>query len=88
MGLSGNLLEFWKEAFFIYMNGKVMMCKIMLLKSVSPHAPVRWSAPDMGSLKMNVDASFTEHTRSCGGGLVLRDHGGRAIKVVTILIQN
>ena len=39
----------------------------------------RWTKPPDGSVKLNVDGSFSESPSTGGAGMVLRDHTGDVI---------
>uniref|UniRef100_A0ACD5Y6I0 Uncharacterized protein n=1 Tax=Avena sativa TaxID=4498 RepID=A0ACD5Y6I0_AVESA len=48
--------------------------------SVTQVSPRRWSRPPNGTIKLNVDGSFSAIASNVGTGMVLRDHNG-AIKL-------
>ncbi|XP_059649884.1 uncharacterized protein LOC132295592 [Cornus florida] len=47
-----------------------------------------WTAPLEGLLKLNINVSFNSLSLTCGGGLVLRNHLGRPIKIVSIFFHS
>ncbi|XP_059636068.1 uncharacterized protein LOC132278282 [Cornus florida] len=45
--------------------------------------PVRWQAPPMDVIKVNTDASFCKVLCKAGGGMVLRDHRGKVLRLTS-----
>jgi hypothetical protein len=41
---------------------------------------VRWKPPELGTIKINTDASFFDDAISEGTGMVVRDHQGSLIR--------
>ncbi|XP_059630145.1 uncharacterized protein LOC132273137 [Cornus florida] len=48
----------------------------------------RWLVPKSGCFKINFDAAFNFAKMVCGGGIVLRNHLGHPVKVVSMFMAN
>ncbi|XP_059654840.1 uncharacterized protein LOC132301618 [Cornus florida] len=61
------------------------------LLSLSPAAIPPWSSswipPCLGILKLNFDASFNKVSKSCGGGIILKNHFGQPIWVAFVFFR-
>ncbi|XP_059639855.1 uncharacterized protein LOC132282265 [Cornus florida] len=49
--------------------------------------PIKWQAPPVDVLKVNTDASFCKVLCEAGGGMVLRDHRGKVLRLASFFFQ-
>ncbi|XP_059624587.1 uncharacterized protein LOC132267442 [Cornus florida] len=82
LALFASLHGGWKEEIF-------RQNRLLHPSSSPPPPPFEvWKAPDMDCLKLNFDAAFNSITKSCGGGLILRNHLGLPVKIACVFLEN
>ncbi|XP_059627162.1 uncharacterized protein LOC132269951 [Cornus florida] len=88
---SSDPFEVAQRAFSDFNEFSEVSRQHLLLYFPSPPSHViisKWIAPVEGFLKLNFDAAFNSISKSCGGGIILRNHLGQPIKIASVVLHN